>query len=196
MIRRFRHLVFVMLLFLAACVTVNIYFPAAAMQKAADEIVDDVEGGKQEQKGDKTKDIKGWLLDQLRNARLGPREACAQVDVQVSTPAIRGIREAMKDTFQQLKPFKERGVVGENNKGFVEIRDASGLNLKEKADATRLVEQMNKNRAALYSEIVKANKLDPSAVSQVEKIFANSWRTKARSGWWIRNDQGVWEQKK
>jgi len=28
--------------FLAACVTINIYFPAAAAQEAADEIIDDV----------------------------------------------------------------------------------------------------------------------------------------------------------
>ena len=37
-----RWLVALFVVFLVSCVTVNIYFPAAAIQKAADEIVDDV----------------------------------------------------------------------------------------------------------------------------------------------------------
>ncbi len=44
MVKRLRHLVFGFMIVFAACVTVNIYFPAAAIQKAADEIVDDVRG--------------------------------------------------------------------------------------------------------------------------------------------------------
>ena len=35
----------VLLLILSACVTVNIYFPAAAVQRAADEIVKETWGG-------------------------------------------------------------------------------------------------------------------------------------------------------
>ncbi|BCM24601.1 hypothetical protein [Methyloradius palustris] len=34
--------VFLPLVFLPACVTINIYFPAAAAEKAADKIIDDV----------------------------------------------------------------------------------------------------------------------------------------------------------
>lgn len=38
-----KHLVIALLAsFLAACVTINIYFPAAAAQEVADEIIDDV----------------------------------------------------------------------------------------------------------------------------------------------------------
>jgi hypothetical protein len=38
-----KHLVILLLTsFLAACVTINIYFPAAAAQEVADEIIDDV----------------------------------------------------------------------------------------------------------------------------------------------------------
>lgn len=40
--RLYRPLAFVLLLPLAACVTINIYFPAAAAEKAADKILDEV----------------------------------------------------------------------------------------------------------------------------------------------------------
>jgi uncharacterized protein len=195
MIKRFKHLAFVALLFVAACVTVNIYFPAAAIQKAADEIVDDVIGTKEQQKNNKKPDIRSRLLEELEKLSLGPNSAHAQIDVEVSTPAIRSIRETMKATFQQLKPFYDGGSVGENSSGLVEVRDTSGLGLKDKADVTRLVEQMNKTRLALYNEIVKANKLDAGALPQVQKIFGTSWRTKSRTNWWIKNDQGTWEKK-
>ena len=37
-----RWLIGLLIVLLVSCVTVNIYFPAAAIQKAADQIVDDV----------------------------------------------------------------------------------------------------------------------------------------------------------
>lgn len=39
---------------LPACVTINIYFPAAAAEKAADKIIDEVWQLKQEQQGTQT----------------------------------------------------------------------------------------------------------------------------------------------
>jgi len=195
MLKRFRHLTFITVLFVAACVTINVYFPAAAIQKAADQIADDVTGAKDQQKPDKKQDIKSRFFEELRKINPGPKEVYAQTDITVSTPAIRNIKQSMKENFQQLKPFYMRGNVGESNTGFVEMRDASGLNLKEKSDVTRLVDQLNKNRTALYAEIVKANKLDANALPQVQKIFANSWRSRSQSNWWIKNDSGAWEQK-
>jgi uncharacterized protein len=195
MLKRFRHLSFFVFLFVAACVTINVYFPAAAIQKAADQIVDDVTGTKDQQKQEKKSDTQSRLLDKLKKIDLAPGEAYAQADITVSTPAIRSIRQSTRETYQQLKPFYIRGSVGENNKGFIEVRNNSDLNMKEKADVTRLVDQQNKNRTALYNEIVKANKLEGNSQPQVQKIFANSWRNKSQTNWWIQNDSGEWEKK-
>ena len=41
---KFRTLFFASVLALAGCITINIYFPAAAAEKAADRIIDDVLG--------------------------------------------------------------------------------------------------------------------------------------------------------
>ena len=193
--KRFKHFTFVTVIFLAACVTVNVYFPATAIQKAADQIVDDVTGTEDQQKPESKPDIKSRLFEELRKINPGPKEAYAQADITISTPAIRNIRQSMKANFQQLKPFCIRGSVGENNTGFVEVRNTSDLNMKEKADVTRLVDQLNKDRTALYTEIVKANKLDTNSLPQIQKIFANSWRSKSQTNWLIQNDSGAWEKK-
>jgi len=182
MLRRFRNLSFIAFLFVAACVTVNVYFPAAAIQKAADQIVDDVTGVKDKQKPEKKPDVQSLIFNKLLSIDLGPKEVYAQADISVSTPAIRSIRQSMRENFQQLKPFYIRGNVGENNNGFAEIRNTSDLKL-------------NKYRTELYTEIVKANKLDANSVPQVRKIFANSWRNKAQANWWIQSDSGEWEKK-
>ncbi|MEN6615202.1 MAG: DUF1318 domain-containing protein [Syntrophorhabdus sp.] len=196
MVRKLRHLVLGFMIVFAACVTVNIYFPAAAIQKAADAIVDDVRGiDEKKQPEPKKNDQKSGIIDSIRSL-IGPAEAQAQINIELSTPAIRSLKQAMKDNYPQLKPFYDKGAIGENNMGLLELRDTSALNLKEKADINRYMGQENSNRNALYNEIMKANKLGADSLPKIQKIFANSWRDKSQPGWWIQNDQGGWEKKR
>lgn len=196
MVKKLRHVTLGFVLVFAACVTVNIYFPAAAIQKAADQIVDDVRGTKdQKQPEEKKNDKQSSIIDSLRGL-IGPKEAEAQINVEVSTPAIRSLKQAMASNFGQLKPFYDRGAIGENNMGFVEPRDTGALNLKDKADLNRVVSQENGNRNALYNEIMKANNLGGDSLPKIQRIFANSWRGKSQPGWWIQNDGGGWERKR
>jgi uncharacterized protein len=193
--RKLRHLALSFMILFAACVTVNIYFPAAAIQKAADEIVDDVRGTKDlKQPEEKKSDKQGGLFDTLKGL-IGPTEAYAQINIDVSTPAIRSLKQAMKDNYPQLKNFYDKGAIGENNTGFLEQRDTGSLNLKEKADLNRVMGAENNNRTALYNEIMRANKLSADSLPKIQKIFANSWRDKSQPGWWIQNDQGAWQKK-
>jgi uncharacterized protein YdbL (DUF1318 family) len=182
-----------------SCVTVNIYFPAAAIQKAADQIVDEVHktpepkpGGslapKPGDKQDKTN-----LSSRLRFASLGPARAhAAGVDVNVSTPAIRALKASLANRFGQLQPLYGKGAIGETNTGLVAIRDTGALSLKERADVNRLVNEENADRQALYAEIIRANNLDMGRLAEVQKLFANSWRGKSSPGWWIQSDSGEW----
>lgn len=187
---------------LVSCVTVNIYFPAAAIQKAADQIVDDVRknppqtpGEAPSQKPEDKKD-KSSRPGLFRLARFGPTEAyAAGVDVNVSTPAIRNLKATMAGRFPQLQPLYGKGAIGETNNGLLAIRDTGALSLKEKADVNRLVEQENADRQALYAEIIRANNLDTSKLSEVQRLFANSWRDKSSPGWWVQSDDGQWRKK-
>jgi uncharacterized protein YdbL (DUF1318 family) len=101
----------------------------------------------------------------------------------------------MQTRFPQLKPFYDKGAVGENNNGFIEARGAAGLNLQEQGRLNQLVDQENKDRTSLYREIMSANKFGPEALPQIQKIFANSWRGQSQAGWWIQNDAGQWVKK-
>ena len=197
-----RHWLIWSTVFLVSCVTVNIYFPAAAIQKAADQIVDDVRktpdqkpGEGLEQKPEDKKD-KINLLGRFRFAHLGPTEAyAASVDVNVSTPAIRALKTSMANRFPQLQPLYGKGAIGETNTGLVATRDTGALSLKEKADLNRLVGEENADRQALYTEIMRANNLDMGRLAEVQRLFANSWRDKSSPGWWIQSDNGEWSKK-
>jgi uncharacterized protein len=202
MTRKRHWLVWAPTIFVVSCVTVNIYFPAAAIQKAADQIVEDVRktpkqtpGETPEQKPEDKKDksSRSW---EFRFVHLGPTEAyAAEVDVNVSTPAIRNLKAAMASRFPQLQPLYGKGAIGETNNGLLAIRDTGALSLKEKADVNRLVDQENADRQALYAEIIRANNLDTSKLAEVQRLFANSWRDKSSPAWWIQSDNGQWSKK-
>jgi uncharacterized protein YdbL (DUF1318 family) len=194
--KRLGKVSFLCLVMLGACVTVNLYFPAAEVQKAADKIVEDVR--EKEQKAPVKPGSSSWLYEQFRavsRLSLGAECAYAQVNVDVSTPAIRALRASMQNRFPQLKPFYDKSAVGENNNGFIEVRGTAGLNLQEQARINQLVDQENKDRTALYREIMTANKFGPEALPQIQKIFANSWRNNSQAGWSTQNDAGQWVKK-
>ena len=196
-----RWLIGLLMILMVSCVTVNIYFPAAAIQKAADQIVDDVHkapeqkpeqspGQKPEQVPDKSSELP-WF----RMVGVGVSEAqAAAVDLNVSTPAIRALKASIANRYPQLQPLYAKGAIGETNTGSVVVRDVGALSLKEKADLSRLVDEENRDRAALYTEIVKANNLDMGTLAEVQKLFANSWRAKSPGGW-IQQDNGQWVKK-
>jgi uncharacterized protein YdbL (DUF1318 family) len=198
MIKRLKHLALAGFFVLGACVTINVYFPAAAIQKAADQIVDEVRGADvpKEQPLSGQKEKGSWLHQGIRGFSLGPSNAYAQLDVDVSTPAGRSLRKAMCDMFPSLRPFYAKGIIGENNMGLIEIRSTEELSLKQTAEIRILVERENHNRNRFYAEIVKANKLGRKSLPQVQQIFANSWRSKSEQNWWIQKDSGEWEKKR
>lgn len=192
-------LLFILVAFVvSSCVTVNIYFPASAVQKAADVIVEDIRGVDKspEKQKDKKQSKESQIIKDQKILSLGPSEVFAQIDIEVSTPAIRALKESLKGRFAQLKTYYDMGAIGENNKGLVETRDITGLNLKQKAEINRLVEQENKDRNALYEEIMKANKFGKEVLPEIQKIFANSWRESSLANWWIQKDTGEWIRKK
>lgn len=196
MIKRFSVFsIFVFCLFLIiACVTVNIYFPAGEVQKAADKIVEEARPEPKKGGGSSLEPLHlPWLARLASLTRSGV--AFAEVNIDISTPAIRSLRESIAGRFDSLKDYYRRGTLGEDNRGYVEIRDQSGLDLKQKADLRRLADAENRDRDALYKEIIKANKMDPRFKTEVEKIFSKSWRSKAIPGSWIQNDDGTWVRK-
>jgi uncharacterized protein len=186
----------VLLFILSACVTVNIYFPAAAVQRAADEIVKETWGGSNG-KSERVQPQSLLPFAPRRTLSLSlTREAFAQeADINVSNPAIRGLRDSIKRRSGAIKPYMDKGSAGINQGGLLVVRSSEGLNLKERAEVQQLIEAENRDREALYAEIAKANNIPPDAVPKIKGIFANSWIDQAQTGWWIQDSQGNWKRK-
>jgi uncharacterized protein YdbL (DUF1318 family) len=184
-----------LLLFILACVTVNINFPAAEVQNAADKIVEDIHGIQEEPAEGDDVSLESMFRRTLRGLSFFEGVAYAQVDIDVSTPNIRALRQSLKDRFTKIRPLLDKGVIGEGNDGMVSIRSLDGLDLKSKAGAKKLVKEENGNRKKLYAEMTKANDLPSDSLPQIKKLFANSWRKNARKGWWVQKDSGEWVKK-
>ncbi len=180
-----------------SCVTINIYFPAEKVNRVADEIAKEVRGKEVKEKpAPQPKSEKEGRIINIRFAGFfAPREACAAEATEVSNAVIRSIKERMKERFALLVPFFDAGNIGENNEGFLSLRNVSGLSVKQRARLNKLVKAENKDREALYAEVAKALNIAPDQVSRVAKIFAGKWHETCRKGWWIQLDDGTWTRK-
>ncbi|NPA94479.1 MAG: YdbL family protein [Thermodesulfobacteria bacterium] len=180
----------VMMIFflVSACVTVNIYFPAAEVRKAAEDIVKDVR--EQQPAGSE------------ENSSLSPTswffsvaEAHAASELTVSNATIRQLKARMKKRFPSLAPYMARGLVGEGLNGLLTIKSLAGLGLKEKAKLKKLVDAENKDRMALYRAVAQALNIPSSQLSRVQSIFAQQWQKTAPKGTFIEIKPGKWVRK-
>lgn len=188
----------VFLLFLFSCLTINIYFPEAEVKKAAEEIVEEI---RKDAEDKEKKDKDSQMIEMEEEARSGSGtfslvpSLYAQEATEVTTPKVRALQQSMKDRFPKLKPFFDKGNVGEGNDGFLKTRDESGLNLRDKAMLRNLMNDENNDRKNMYAEVARAMEIDASQISRIQKIFAAQWIKKANSGWWIQKENGEWAKK-
>ena len=78
--------------------------------------------------------------------------------------------------------------------GLIEVRDANVLSLAERNQARKLVAEENSDRAALYTEVARANG-HPEWETEIRQAFAKVWVANARSGWYYKSEAGAWQQK-
>ena len=186
---------------IAGCVTVNVYFPAAQVEKTAEKIVDEVYQEKKETpmqapaEKPRSSDDGNTIRGIVRLARFGPAPAFAEEAATVSNAAIRGLKEQIGQRHRELLPYYQQGQAGITRDGFLEVRGTGGLGLPQVAALKRLVEADNAARRQLYEEVAKALNLKPDQVSQVRKVFAKQWREKAQAGWAVQSDDGQWGRK-
>ena len=186
---------------LAACVTINVYFPAAAAEKAADRIIEDIWGPDQAPKPDSKEQSSlrspatGIMLAALRETLDFVIPAAeAQADIDVSSPAIRALTASMKARNADLEPFLDSGAIGLTSDGLVELRDVNSVPLADRNRARKLVGDENADRNALYSEIANAN-AHPDWESDIRSTFAQRWIANAHAGWYYKKGGGDWVRK-
>jgi hypothetical protein len=164
---------------IVACVTINIYFPAEKVESVAGEIVDEIRGKTPSGKQSLLIKERGFLFRGTLVAFVCPR-AWADEALTVSNPTIRSLKQRMKARYAQMRPFYGKGMLKEENSGYVSLGNTAGLGLKEKRDLNSLVSAENSDRQQLYLEIAKALKIDPSQVNRIAEIFAKEWQKPVR----------------
>lgn len=182
------------LLLLAACVTINVYFPAAEAQEAAKEFVDKVIGDEVDKaRGDNPQSSRALRFDPL-SFFIGTAHA-QSADINIRTPAIQAIQTRMAERFQnQLQPHFDSGAIGFGKDGLLVLRDASQVALKDRVAVNQLIAEDNRDRNAVYREIAVANG-HPEWETQIRDTFARQWIASARAGWWYQSADGSWRQK-
>ncbi len=184
---------------LGACVTINVYFPAAAAERAAEEFVGDVLGKPPEDSSLLNPfdlPVEAVLVAAAGLVDFFIADANAQqAEIEINTPQINAIKARMANRQrQQLDPLFDAGAIGFGSDGLVVIRDRAAVPLSERRSLESVVADENRDRQAVYREIAVANG-HPEWEKEIQETFAKQWVSNARSGWYYQDASGAWKQK-
>lgn len=187
--------------FVAACVTINVYFPEAAATEAADRIIDkvrgeDAEGGASlapQPQDNEDNPISLALAYRVAGFLISDANAQGDINFDRPSPEKQALENALAARFPKLKPYYDSGAIGLTDAGLIDIRDRGLIPLKDRNTVVQLVAAQNSDWNALYAEIARLNG-HPEWQDDIRRTFAERWIAKADSGWWYR-ENGTWKQK-
>jgi len=96
------------------------------------------------------------------------------------------VKARMEQRLPALDALRMKGAVGENNRGFTEVRQAVD-------NAPAIVAEENRDRETVYAAIAKQQ--GGVTADQVGRARARQIVTQSRSGVWLQRDSGEWYQK-
>ena len=195
------------LLAVAACVTINVYFPEKAIEDLSQQIeeevqkkaaeIDEGQAPPEEQGEEPRTETPGGssgLFDSLLG--ISPAYAADVPAPEVSNPAIRKIIDSRAARAGRLGEFKAMGVIGENNQALVEIRALDTLeDLRLRSEVQKLVRAENDDRERLFKEIAAAKSVDLAQLPRIRETYAATLRANAAAGEWVQTADGEWKQK-
>ena len=111
----------------------------------------------------------------------------ATYDLKEMTPQVRQALTGRQNRYERLQELKAQQAVGENNRGYVEVKGAG-------ANAGYVVAEENEDRRAIYQAIAQQNNLGAAGISTVETVFAEVQREKSRPGDLVQQPSGQWTQ--
>jgi len=95
------------------------------------------------------------------------------------------VKARMEQRLARIDALKTQGLVGENNRGFLEVRGIG-------KDVDAVVADENRDREAVYAAV--AQKTGSSAV-QVGKARAAKIIHSSRPGVWVQDESGTWKKR-
>jgi uncharacterized protein YdbL (DUF1318 family) len=197
--RTFTGAILALVLAVAGCVTINVYFPEAAAQKAADQfignVLEDTQAPPKPQPAPATDKSTVQPSASVLDLLIPAAYAADTPDIRVQTATTQAIGERMKARLRGgLKALLDSGGVGLDADGDLAIRDPNAIALAQRAQAGAWVADDNRDRAALYREVANANG-HPEWEAQVRATFARGWIERAPAGWYYRDAAGQWHKK-
>ena len=199
-VNKLKHLsVFLALAVLASCVTINVYFPSAAAERAAEQFVEEVLGESNEDSS--LFDPLGQTGEVIYLAAAGfldflvPSAYAQQPDFEINTPQVNAIKARMVERQRaHLNGWFDAGAIGFTADGLVSVRDRSAVGLSERRQLESVVAEENRDRKAVYREIAVANG-HPEWETKVQQTWSQEWIRNARPGWYYQQSNGSWQQK-
>lgn len=96
-----------------------------------------------------------------------------------------GLKERMRSRLPVIADLKERQIVGEDNKGFLQM-------MKGQTEKQNVVREENRDRQEVYQTIAERQGVSPELVGkrraiQIEKM--------AKPGTWVQDPSGEWRLK-
>jgi len=195
---------------LAACITINVYFPEAAVKELSQQIEDEVQKKAEGEPtpapeptptpvapsdGGASESLLSYILSFGATTAYAAQDQVAAPEI--TNPAIRKIIDSRAARLDAINALKAKGVVGESNQALLVIRNLDAIQgLKERADAQKLVKDENADREQLFKEIAAAKNVDLAQLPQIRATYAATLRENAHPGDWIQLPDGSWVQKK
>ena len=96
---------------------------------------------------------------------------------------VRALATKMKNRNPEIAKLKASGCMGEDNRGYVELRECDALKDADAMNAAqRLKSEENADRKALYNEFAQLNADKNLSVGDMERIFARKRLERASAG--------------
>lgn len=156
------------------------------IEEQADNVLDFIEGESEQlppvepaETSGESSLIKPFLeaINPVRQAHAG--------ELKSDSARIREIAESLKERFPKIEALKKQALIGENDRGYVELRpnDALEDDAERKNDLQKLIHEENEDRKQLYTEIVKLNTDQADlSLTVVERIYAKKRLERAKTG--------------
>ena len=85
----------------------------------------------------------------------------------------------------EVAQLKLNGAVGENNRGYLEVRGGGG-------NSAAVAAAENRDRATLYAE---AAKLTGKSAEEIGRVRARDIAANSAPGVWVQREDGTWQKK-
>jgi uncharacterized protein len=122
-----------------------------------------------------------WLQRGL--GALSPIQIAHAQELKADSPLVKQILDSLRARHSRVDAMRKQGCFGENNRGYVELRDCDALkDADAKNQAQQLLTEENRDRKNLYNEIARLNKDDGISVSTVEAVYSLERIQRAQSG--------------